>query len=369
MTTNSFMMLSETMLHRFWFKDQANSGIGRDTDDLYMFIFWVSTISFLFVVGLMLLFVARYHRRRSAAAYQVSVHHNTVLELAWSIIPLLVMVVIFFWGFNGFVIKLAAPANAEEIWVTGSQWRWDFKYSNGKEPGPKDLKHIGNKDSNVMVVPTGRAVKLIMTSTDVIHSFFIPGMRTKMDVFPNRYTSIWFLAEEAGRDHEIQCAEYCGQDHSEMAGWVRTVSEAEFRKWKAEEPDLKPIPMGRYLYRSKGCASCHTLDGAKSTGPTWFKMFGHEVKFTDGSKYTDEQMSDAEFFANYVRESILTPQAKLVESYGPQMNSFQGQIRLDQINAIIAFLKSSEVTDRPAPDPDAVPNPADAPAPPAEPKK
>lgn len=350
MNTNPFpsILAQGSPMHAFWFKTEANSALGRDTDNLYMFIYWVCVVSFLLVMGLMVAFVVRYRRRAPGArgGYQVSAHHNTPLELAWSIIPLLVMVVIFFWGFNGFVKKLTAPLNAEEIRVTGMQWNWAFAYSNGKEPGPKDFETIGNKKSPVMVVPVGRPVKLIMSSNDVIHSFFIRGMRTKMDVFPNRYTSLWFQADRPGEMHEVLCAEYCGQDHSEMAAWIRTVTEEEFQKWKAEEPDLPPVEMGRYLWRAKGCAACHTLDGTRSTGPTWKNLFGRAVEFADGTRYTAEQMSDPVFFANYVRESVLTPAARIVAGYPNQMNSFQGQITPKQLEAIIEFLKSSEMSDR-----------------------
>src|SRR5262249_4239818 len=155
-TMSLFTMFNTTLAygsatHDFWFASQANSDLGRDTDDLYMFIFWVCLISFAVVMGLMTAFVVKYRRRPNGApGYQISAHHNTPLELAWSIIPLLVMVVIFFWGFNGFVRKLAAPANAEEVHVTGKQWNWEFRLSNGHEPGPKDSKLIGNKPSQVL---------------------------------------------------------------------------------------------------------------------------------------------------------------------------------------------------------------------------
>ncbi|MBX3357949.1 MAG: cytochrome c oxidase subunit II [Phycisphaeraceae bacterium] len=348
MRTPLMFTLAQDWMHRIWFRQYTpNSALGADTDNLYVFIVWVSLISFVVVIGLMLLFVVKYRRRPgpgTAGGYQVSVQHNTALELAWSIVPLLVMVVIFFWGFNGYVRKAVAPGNAEEIRLNGQQWNWTATYSNGKEP--TDFKKTGNKESVVIPVPAGRPVRFIMTSSDVIHSFFVPAMRTKFDVIPNRYTSMWFTAERI-EDNEVFCAEYCGTDHSEMAAWIRVMPAAEFDTWKATEKKFDDcVEWGRYLYRSKGCIACHSLDGKAGTGPTWKNMYGHEVEFTDGSKLSAADSLDPVKFANYVRESILDPKARIVQGFGPNMNSYQGLITQEQIDAIICFLKSPEMSDK-----------------------
>jgi cytochrome c oxidase subunit 2 len=225
-------------------------------------------------------------------------------------------------------------------------------------------------------------VKLFMQSQDVMHAFFVPDFRTKADVFPNRFTTTWFkankpsgdkvhprtiaefesakasAASKGGRysgaayikelegvpyeDHWLFCAEYCGDEHSEMAAIIRIVPEDAWRRWldTIGTGSLTPIELGKRVFQVKGCGQCHTVDGGTSTGPTWKGLYGHPVLFTDGTSYTAEQMSDPVFFANYVRESILTPGTKIVQGFGNQMTPFQGNITEREIEAVIAYIES-----------------------------
>lgn len=343
------ILAQQSFLHRLWFKSEANSTLGRSTDDLYMFILWTCIISFTIVIGLAYYFAWKY-RRRPGVPTQRSPSHNTPLELLWSIVPLLVMVVIFFWGFHGYIGKLSAPGNAEVVRIVGQQWNWTSTYDNGRELGPEDFVAVGGKVSPIIVVPAGRPIKFLMSSRDVIHSFYIPDMRVKLDVFPNRYTSFWVEPLEAGKDHIIFCAEYCGQDHSEMNAVLRVVSDDEFLAHKNKEIVIEdPVEFGRYLYRAKGCIACHSLDGTANTGPSWKGLYGRETVFTDGSRHTPEQMADVEFFSNYVRESVYDPKAKLVAPYGPNMNPYVGLINEKQLDGLIAFMMSPEISGRAAP--------------------
>jgi cytochrome c oxidase subunit 2 len=224
-------------------------------------------------------------------------------------------------------------------------------------------------DTPIFVIPEDKPVSLRMSSIDVIHSFWIPDFRVKFDVFPNRYTSLWFRAKavdwsavkktdktKAGlvypyQDHWVFCTEYCGDNHSEMYAVARVVRQADYDKIIKEwaEPTGTPVEIGQALYKIKGCNACHSLDGSKNVGPTWKNMYGYPVQFSDGSSRTAEQMSGVEY-ANYVRESVYTPAAKVVATYPNQMTTYQGRLNEKELAAIIAYQSSNLLTDKPAPD-------------------
>ncbi len=362
MTHSLTFTLGQQWLHDMWFT-KANSTQAAQTDDLFMFILWICIFSFVLLMGAMFYFVARYRRRPGVPTIR-SASHNTPLELAWSVGPLLILVPVFFWGFHGYIGKQAAPANAELIRITGEKWQWSAVYSNGASPR-EYVRGTTDSEIPVLIVPAGRPVKLMLTSKDVIHAFFIPDFRTKIDVDPNRYTSMWFqplkasppvlgpdgkqLKDDRGNwlfhDHHVFCAEYCGDNHSEMAAYIRVLEASEFDKmkemWALPDPNSTPEQLGEFYWGKKfGCRSCHSIDGTKGTGPTWKDLWGRTETFSDGSTLT---FDDDVAFANYVRESVLTPQAKIVNGFGPQMNSYQGQIKEAEIQAILAFMKSAKV--------------------------
>lgn len=332
----------------FWLGKTLNaSPEATSTEFLFMFVLWVNIISFAVVMGVMFYFVFKYRRGAQKTNYQVSVAHNTPLELAWSIIPLIVMVPIFWWGFKGYVGKLASPSDSEEIMIRGYQWSWDITYANGAVPLPtseewKPRALTLSGDTNpVFAVPAGRPVRFMMSSSDVIHAFYIPDFRTKMDVFPNRYTSMWFKPQElkdgeTAREHRVFCAEYCGQDHSEMAAVIRVIPQKDYeeliRLWTEPPGDWTPRDIGKFIFQSK-CSSCHTIDGKPSTGPTWKNLYMSKVELASGG----EPVTADE---NYIRESILVPSAKIHKGFQPQMPSFQGQIKPKQLDALILYIKS-----------------------------
>jgi cytochrome c oxidase subunit 2 len=231
--------------------------------------------------------------------------------------------VLFVWGFKGYLRMSVVPAEAMQVKVTGQKWFWSFDYPEGAST------------VNELVAPVGRPVKLLMSSKDVIHSFFVPAFRIKKDVLPNRYGIGWFEATNIGV-YDLFCTEYCGSKHSEMIGKIRIVSEQDYKTWLEEASDLgkglTPVEYGAKLFQMKACATCHTIDGTPSNGPTLKGIFGHEVKLNNGSVAVVDE--------NYIRESIFVPAAKVVAGYQPIMPTFQGILKDKEIDALIAYIQS-----------------------------
>jgi len=302
------------------------STVAHHVDWLFNFILGISVFFFLLIVILMVLFVVRYRRREGRQA-EASPSHNMALELTWTVIPLVLVVVIFFFGFRGFLDMTTAPANAYEILVDGQKWNWSFTYPNGYV------------DSNLHV-PVQRPVRLVMTSADVIHSLYVPVFRIKSDVVPGRYSKAWFEATEPGQ-YELFCAEYCGTSHSDMIAQVIVHPPGEFERWLDQASNfletMTPVEAGQKLYQIRGCQQCHSVDGTAKTGPSLLGVFGHTQALADGSSIVADE--------NYIRESILEPVAKVVAGYEPVMPTYQGRIKDEEITAIIEYLKSLSGTE------------------------
>lgn len=321
----------------FWLgKSAGASDTAGHTEWLFMFIMWVNIISFVGLMAIMGWFMWKYRRTKQSENYQVSAAHNTPLELLWSIVPFLVMVPIFWLGMKGYVEKLAPPSDAQEIYVTGQKWNWKFVYPTGEEAA--DLKALSQteRESPIFVVEKGRPVVLRMKSEDVLHAFYIPDFRIKMDVTPNRYTSMTFTPKEVG-EHLVYCAEYCGDFHSDMMALLKVVDHKDFdaklKDWGVIiKPGLSPVEIGKKLYNLKGCSTCHSLDGKSGTGPSWQGIFAQTHKFTDGSSALVDD--------NYLRESILYSQKKIVQGYGSNMPVYAGQLSDNEVFYLSLFIKS-----------------------------
>jgi len=300
-------------------------------------------ISGIIMIGGMTAFIIQY-KRKTANDKTAYITHNTALEFTWSFIPFVIMMVIFYWGKVIFSELRSMPdvSEAEEIHVVGVQWAWNFKYKNGikqyTKDGVSETNKIGNLEKQVMVVPKGKPVKLVMTSNDVIHSFYIPGFRNKQDVIPGRYTSLWFKAEEKG-DFQVFCTEYCGLQHSQMPAVIRVVEPADYTAWlnnnkpvmASGDGGMNEMAMkGEETYDNK-CKSCHSLDGSRVVGPTWKGLYGAKREFSDGSSVDADE--------NYLRESILNPAAKIVKGYPPAMPPYAGQLSDDEITQLIEYMK------------------------------
>lgn len=305
----------------FSFLPEQASDLARDVDMLYLFLIGVSTFFIILIGALVIYFIFRY-RRRSDADRPEEVHGHTVLEIVWTVIPLVLVMIMFFWGAALFYKQLRPPADAMEILVTGKQWMWKMQHPSGRT------------EINSLHVPFGRPVRLTLTSEDVIHSFYIPAFRTKMDVVPGRYTSVWFEPTELGRYH-LFCAEFCGAEHSLMRGWVQVLPEDEYDSWaRGIDPDLAeltPVEAGARLFTELGCLACHN-PASGALGPAMTGVYKSEITLQDGRTVVADE--------EYIRESILEPVAKVVDGYQPVMPTYRGQLDEGQLMQIIAYIKS-----------------------------
>jgi cytochrome c oxidase subunit 2 len=258
------------------------------------------------------------YRRRTLGEVPRPVLGSMALEITWSVIPLLIALTMFTGGAALYYNYATPPASAMEVYVIGKQWMWHLQHPEGQ------------REINELHVPLGRSVKLTMSSEDVIHSFFVPAFRLKRDVIPGRYTSIWFTAERPGKYH-LFCAEYCGTNHSGMIGWVYVMEPADYEAWLAGGGAGSMAQQGEKLFSQFGCASCH-LTAAQGRCPTLTGVFGQPVLLRGGQRVLADEA--------YVRESILTPSAKIVDGFQNIMPSFQGQISEQNILQLIAYVKS-----------------------------
>jgi cytochrome c oxidase subunit 2 len=304
----------------FWMPREASS-TAHEVDRVFYGIFWISLFFFVLIVVLGTIFVFRY-RSKGRSETGGGPIHNTPLEIAWTAIPLLIVVGIFYVGFRGFLDMNVAPQNSYEIQVTAQKWKWLFTYPNGYV------------DENLHV-PVDTPIRLVMASEDVIHSFYVPDFRVKKDVVPGRYTKTWFRAPTPGT-YQIYCTSYCGTGHSDMLASVIVHEPGGFEKWLAgaasSSASASPADAGARLYRQRGCAQCHSIDGKAGIGPTFKGLFGAEVPLRDGGEIEADE--------NYIRESINAPQAKIVAGFDPVMPTYQGRLKDDEITAIIAYLKT-----------------------------
>ena len=307
----------------FWLPVQGSATAG-EVDVVFYTVYAISAIFFALIVGLMIAFAWRY-RHRAGHRVEPSPHHSLKLEVAWTVVPVILSGMIFWMGFKTYMNLATPPANAYEINVTGQKWQWFFTYPNG---------YVASE----LHVPVDRPVRLTMTSEDVIHSLWVPAFRIKKDVVPGRYTREWFQAKEPGT-YRILCTEYCGTGHSDMLSEVVVHEPGGFEKWLREASDLlgtlPPAEAGQKLYKMKGCAQCHSIDGSPGVAPTFKDFFGGEVPLQGGETITADE--------NYVRESIVDPLAKIHRGFEPVMPTFAGKIKDQEITMLIAFMKSISV--------------------------
>ena len=302
-----------------FFPKQASTLAG-DVDALYLFLVGMSAVMSGLIAGMLILFAIRY--RRGANVDRTNPPEGSLaLELIWSIIPLCTVLVIFVWGASVYFRIARAPDDAMAIQVVGKRWMWKLQHANGR------------REINELHVPTGQAVRLTMTSEDVIHSFFVPAFRVKQDVLPGRYSSVWFEPTRPGRYH-LFCAEYCGTKHSRMIGWVVVMEPDEFQAWLGgEQAGLSPAAAGGRLFFEMGCASCHSGTSG-SRGPALDGLMGSTVLLERNETVTADE--------EYIRESIMDPRAKVVRGYSPLMPTFKGLIAEEGLFQIMEYIKTLE---------------------------
>jgi len=306
------------MFKNFPFFPEQASAQAAQVDAIYFFMVAVTAFFSLLIAALVVVFAIKY-RRRHDAEIGVAIHGSIALELLWSFIPLVIAMVMFGWGAKVFFDMYRPPAGAMEIFVVGKQWMWKAQHADGM------------REINELHVPVGRPVKLIMGSEDVIHSYYIPAFRVKADVIPGRYNSLWFTATKPGRYH-LFCAEYCGTKHSGMIGWVTAMEPAEYQAWLGGgSTTASPIAAGEKLFNDLACSTCHLANGT-GRGPVLSGIFGKNVELQGGGSATVDEA--------YVRESIVNPQAKIVNGFQPIMPTFQGLVTEEQILQLIAYVRS-----------------------------
>ncbi|UFS69533.1 cytochrome c oxidase subunit II [Geomonas sp. RF6] len=298
----------------------------HDVDAVFVFITIICAFFFVLTQGLLIYFALKYRRRKGVVEETPYISGHTILEIIWVIVPSLLLVAIFAYGFIVFVKMRTPIPGATEIQLSASQFSWNFKYPNG------------HTSLNELRLPVGKPVKLVMTSTDVLHGMFIPAYRQKQDVLPGRYTYLWILPKQTGK-FDIYCSQYCGSGHSLMRGTLIIMSDQEYAQWQAHEAQeaaaqatQPPEKKGEEAVEHAGCLGCHSIDGMAKVGPTLKGVFGRKVELADGKTVTADE--------EYLRESLVDPNAKVVKGFQPIMPSFKATLKPDDISAVIAYLKT-----------------------------
>jgi cytochrome c oxidase subunit II len=298
---------------------EAASSISTSVDNYYFYLIAVSLFFTVLVFALVLSFSVKFQRRSETETGR-EVHASMWLEVAWSVIPLIIAMTMFVWATYLFFANARPPKDAVEMFVVGKQWMWKIQHPDGR------------REINELHVPVGQAVRLTMTSEDVIHSFYIPAFRVKMDVLPGRYSRMWFKPTKAGKYH-LFCAEYCGTNHSRMIGSVIVMEPAHYQAWlDGRQPGASTESMvtkGEKLFKQFNCISCH---GDASRAPLLEGIFGKEVQLEGGRTIKADE--------NYLRESIVLPASKIVKGYAPTMPLYASQMNEEQVMQLLAYLKA-----------------------------
>lgn len=317
-------------INSFWLPKQSST-LAPSVDLAWDMVLWISVVFFLLLMVPTVYFVMKYKRKKENEVTS-AIDHNTTIEIVWTVIPLVILVVLFFIGLAPYVSASVAPANAMEIQVTAQKWNWSFRYPDG------------NVSPGELVIPKGRPVRLVMSATDVLHSFYVAEFRVKQDAIPGVYTSLWFEPTNEG-EFVVQCTEYCGGPtgdvpadkpggHSDMLATVKVVSQEKFEEFLQGPKDMPIAELGKLQYTKWGCNACHSLDGTRLAGPTFKGLFGKTEELADGSTVKADE--------TYLRESMLVPTAKVVKGFAPVMPVFQGQLSDKNIEALIAFIKEQK---------------------------
>lgn len=301
----------------------AASTLAPEVDNAMVFLLLICGVTFLLVSGLILIFCIRY-RKDSRHSRELRLKKTLALEWSWTLVTLVVFLALFVWGIVVYFAMHVAPKGANEISVVGKQWMWKFQHSNGR------------RELNELHIPIGQPILLVMTSQDVIHSLFVPEFRLKQDVLPGRYTKTWLEATKVG-EYRIYCTQYCGTMHAQMLARVFVLSTKEYEQWLEEKNPMDvqinndPVSRGEKIFSNLGCIGCHS-ENSGFLGPSLKGVFNSKVKLTTGELVLADE--------NYIRESILYPDVKIVFGYKPLMPSFMGRISEIELLDLLAYIKS-----------------------------
>jgi cytochrome c oxidase subunit 2 len=307
-----------------WFPEQAST-TAEHVDHFFYFMAIVTGSVGLLVAGLLIYFSVRYRRRPGQVAPPPYSPSSRALEWFWTITPIFVFLAMFTWSALIYHDAFRAPDDATPIYVVGKQWMWKMQHPEGQ------------REINELHVPAGRAFKLLLTSEDVIHSFFCPEFRIHMDALPERYTSVWFRATKPGTYH-LFCSQYCGTNHSGMVGHIVVMTPRDYEDWLELHAEGSLALEGRKTFLKYRCVSCHSGDGA-ARAPTLEELYGRPVPLTDGRTVLADE--------DYLRESILNPSAKIVAGFQDIMPTFRGQVSEEEIIQLIAFVRMLRRGDTP----------------------
>jgi len=306
------------VLGQFTFLPDRASTYANQVDALGAFLVIVTVVMSALIGLLVIVFAIKYRRRSPNEVPTTKIAGALRLELFWTVTPLVIMLIMFFWGMRLYMDWAQPPEDSMEVFVVGRQWMWHLQHTGGQ------------REINRLHVPLGRPVKLTMTSQDVIHSFFVPDFRVHMDVLPGRYTTVWFQATQVGR-FNLFCSQYCGTDHSMMIGEVIVMDEKDFAQWLRSNANDSLADKGRKLFQKLQCVTCHTGEGS-SRAPSLEAIYGDWATLQDGSRVKVDRA--------YLRESIRYPDAKIVAGYLPIMPSFKGIVSEEELLQLIAFLET-----------------------------
>lgn len=304
------------------------SNLVTSTDNAFLLIIGISVIFFIGILATLIWFIIRYNKNKHPVAEQI--HGSNTLEIAWTIIPLILVLIMFFYGWSGYSPVRHAPDDAMRIEATARMWSWSFEYPNGVK-------------TDTLYIPLDKPVVLDLISVDVIHSLYIPAFRIKEDMVPGRTNKMWFIGQKPG-NYELFCAEYCGLSHSYMFTEVKVLEQDKYDAWMAQRTDTAaiatamadPSVAGRRLIETNGCIACHSSDGSKLVGPSFKGIYGHTQAVVTNGQNREITVDDA-----YITKSIYEPDADVVEGYRKgQMVTYKNQLSEADIKLIIEYLKT-----------------------------
>lgn len=304
------------------------SNLVKSTDDAFMLILVISAIFFFGITATIIYFIVRYNRKKHPVAEPI--HGSNALEIAWTVIPLILVTIMFYYGWTGYSPASKAPKDAMKIKAIARMWSWVFEYENGVK-------------TDTLYVPVDKAVLVDLISVDVVHSLYIPAFRVKEDMVPGRTNRMWFIGQKTG-SYELFCAEYCGLSHSYMFTEVKVLEPKAFDAWMAQRTDTtatatasaNPGEAGRKITQTYGCVACHSNDGSKLVGPSFKGIYGATHAVVTGSETRQVSVDD-----EYITRSIYEPDADVVQGYTKgQMVSYKGQVTDQEVQQIIEYIKT-----------------------------
>ena len=294
------------------------STIAPEIDRIFLILLLLGGATMLLVGSLVFLFAVRYRRGSPAKRGPLPGVLSREVELGWTLATAFVFLFVCWFAVSAELPQFRLPRNAMKVHIVAKQWMWKAEHPSGA------------REIDALTVPAGVPVVLVMTSQDVIHSFFVPAFRIKQDVLPGRYTTTWFQATKPG-DYRLLCTEYCGTDHSRMIGWVHVLRPEDYARWTAAQPQGDDLAaQGAQIYRALGCSGCHE-SGSRVRAPSLAGIYGEPQPLADGGFAVADE--------GYLRDSIMLPQKQVTAGYAPVMPSYQGIASEDQVVALVAYLQ------------------------------